>query len=152
MKTITEELYSKIKKVSESVRRELYKKGLVVPVKNNDGTITIGSYTIIKDGNGSFSVLDFTNEVILSGINLPQTAILVTNKLALGMYKDTELLEIDRRYGSADFEEQLYKRALERKPNSIISLYITKYDDAKLKKIEHKRTIIRSFEKLIKLV
>jgi hypothetical protein len=152
MKTITEELYGKIKKVSESVRRDLYKKGLVVPVKNSDGTITIGSYTIIKEDDGSFAILDFTDETILKGINLPQTAILVTNKLALGLYKDTELLESDRRYGSADFEEQLYKRALKRKSNDIVSLYITKYDDARIKKNEYKRTIIRSFEKLIKLV
>ena len=152
MKTITEELYGKIKKVSEAVRRDLYKKGLVVPVKNNDGTITIGSYTIIKEDNGSFSILDFTDEAVLTGINLPQTAILVTNKLALGLYKDTELLDSDRRYGSADFEEQLYKRALKRKSNDIVSLYITKYDDARIKKNEHKRAIIRSFEKLIKLV
>ena len=152
MKTISEELYGRIRKVSDSVRRELYQKGLVVPVRNNDGTISIGSFTIVKENDGSFSILDFSDEVVIHGINLPQTAILVSNKLALGLYKDSELLEIDRRYGSADFEEQLYKRALSRKADSVISLYVTKYDDAKHKKTEHKRTIIRSFEKLIKLV
>ena len=152
MKTITEELYGQIKKVSDEVRRDLYKKGLVVPVKNNDGTITIGSYSIVKEDDGSFAILDFSGESLIQGINLPQTAILVTNKLALGLYKDTELLETDRRYGSADFEEQVYKRAMKRKANAVISLYITKYDDARIKKTEYKRTIIRSFEKLIKLV
>jgi len=152
MKTIPEELYGQIKKVSETVRRDLYKKGLVVPIKNNDGTISIGSYSIVKEDDGSFAILDFSGESLIQGINLPQTAILVTNKLALGLYKDTELLETDRRYGSADFEEQVYKRAMKRKTNDVFSLYITKYDDARLKKTEHKRTIIRSFEKLIKLV
>ena len=152
MKTIPEELYGQIKKVSDTVRRELFQKGLVVPVKNNNGTISIGSYSIIKEDDGSFAILDFSGEALIRGINLPQTAILVTNKLALGLYKDTELLEADRRYGSADFEEQLYKRAMKHKSNSVISLYITKYDDARIKKTEHKRTIIRSFEKLIKLV
>jgi len=152
MNTIPEELYTRIKKVSDEVRKKLLVKGVVVPIKNKNGTISIGHFTIVKENNGSFSILDYSNEIMVKHINLPQTAILVSNKLALGLYKDTELLEMDRRYGSADFEEELYKRALNRKNSNVSSLYVSRYDDAKLKKAENKRNIVRSFEKLIKLV
>lgn len=152
MNTIPEELYTRIKKVSDKVRQNLLLKGVVVPIKNKNGTISIGHFTIVKENNGSFSILDYSNEIMVKHINLPQTAILVSNKLALGLYKDTELLEMDRKYGSADFEEELYKRALNRKNSNVSSLYVSRYDDAKLKKAENKRNIVRSFEKLIKLV
>jgi hypothetical protein len=152
MNTIPEELYTRIKKVSDEVRKKLLLKGVVVPIKNKNGTISIGHFTIVKENNGSFSILDYSNEIMVKHINLPQTAILVSNKLALGLYKDTELLEMDRRYGSADFEEELYKRALNRKNSNVSSLYVSRYDDAKFKKAENKRNIVRSFEKLIKLV
>ena len=132
MNTIPEELYTRIKKVSDKVRQNLLLKGVVVPIKNKNGTISIGHFTIVKENNGSFSILDYSNEIMVKHINLPQTAILVSNKLALGLYKDTELLEMDRKYGSADFEEELYKRALNRKNSNVSSLYVSRYDDAKL--------------------
>lgn len=152
MKNLSEDLYFKMKKVSDEVRKDLRRKGLVVPVKNNDGSINIGRYTIVKDMSGFFDILDYSGDIVVDKINLAQTAIVLANKLALGQYKDTTLLDADRHYGYADFEEKLYSKAINRKESSAISVYLSKYDDAKLKKNVHKLTITRSFEKLIKLV
>jgi hypothetical protein len=152
MKTIPKDIYRQLQLVSSEVKRELFYKGLVVPVQNEDGTISIGHYTIVKDSNASYAILDHAGEAIIDGINLPQSAILLANRLALGKYKDAELLIKDREYGYADFEEQLYKRAINRKNTDNFSIYLTKYDIAKVKKQSCKNAIIKSFEKLIKLV
>lgn len=152
MKNLTKDIYFKIKQVSEDVRKDLHDKGLVVPIKNKDGSIKIGRYTVIKDASGFFDILDSSGTVIVDKINLAQTAILLANKLALGKYTDTDLIDADRRYGYADFEEKLYEKALNRKQSGAVSLYLIKYDDAKLKKNVHKQAIAKSFEKLIKLV
>lgn len=149
---VPEELYSKIKNLSDTVRKDLRCKGLVIPVKHEDGSITIGGYTIKKNADGLYSITDFTKSVIVNNINLPQTAILVANRKALGYYRDADLLSVDQKYGYADFEERLYKRAMTRKSSDAFPLYITKYEDAKHKKIAFKRTIDKSFEKLLKLV
>ena len=151
MKTIPEELYKRIQKISEEVKQDLRRKGLVVPVKQDDGSITVGTYTIVKDPNG-YTILDFCDEEVVTGINLPQTAIIVANKLALGYYKDTKLLEEDKRYGFAEFEEKLYKRAMLNKSIDQFDIFLSKHSIAHYKKQEHKKTIINSFEKLIKLV
>lgn len=152
MKTTPEDLYFRMKKLSVEVRKDLLRKGIVVPTKNTDGTITIGKFTIVKNLNGSYAILDYTDDRIVDNINLPQTAIMVANKLALGHYKDSNLLDVDRRYGSADFEERLYRRAISRKSSDFISVYVTKYEIAKHKKNGYKESINRSFEKLLKLV
>jgi hypothetical protein len=152
MKTTPEDLYFQMKTLSVEVRKDLLSKGIVVPTKNDDGTVTIGNFTIVKNFNGSYAILDHTDEKIIDNINLPQTAIMVANKLALGHYKDSILLDVDRRYGSADFEERLYRRAMSRKSNDFISVYVTKYEIAKHKKTEYRESINRSFEKLLKFV
>jgi hypothetical protein len=152
MKTTPEDLYFQMKKLSVEVRKDLLRKGIVVPTKNTDGTITIGNFTIIKNFDGSYAILDHTDEKIIDNINLPQTAIMVANKLALGQYKDSILLDVDRRYGSADFEERLYKRAMSRKSNDFISVHVTKYEIAKYRKNGYRASINRSFEKLLELV
>jgi hypothetical protein len=151
MKQIPEELFNKIKKLSDEVKRDLRRKGLVTPVKNNDGTTSIGHYTIIRDLAG-YSILDFADEVLIDRINLPQTAIVVANKLALGQYKDSELLLADKNYGFADFEETLYKRAIEKYSSDKFDIYLSKYISAHDKKVSYKREVIKTFEKLIKLV
>jgi hypothetical protein len=152
MKTTPEDLYFRMKKLSVEVRKDLLRKGIVVPTKNTDGTITIGNFTIVKNLDGSYAILDHTDEKLVDNINLPQTAIMVANKLALGHYKDSILLDVDRRYGSADFEERLYRRALSKRSNDFISVYVTKYEIAKHKKNGYRESINRSFEKLLKLV
>lgn len=151
MKLTTEELYLKIQKLSESVKLDLRRKGLVVPVKNKDGSINVGSYRIVKNLQG-YTIVDYTNEVIVDRINLPQTAIITANRLALGQHKDTVLLNSDTQYGYAEFEEALYKRAVQSKTLKNFDIHLSKYGTAHLKKESHKNAIANSFHKLIKLI
>jgi hypothetical protein len=150
MNTIPEDLYNKIQKISENVRKELRSKGLVVPVQNSDGTVGIGPFSIKRDQYGYYAILDHTNDPIITGINLPQTAILVANRMALSYYRDDALLADDRRYGYADFEEALYKRGS--KDLDRYGVYLSKYSQSRLKKQTYKRSITNSFQKLVKLV
>jgi hypothetical protein len=151
MNTIPEELYNKIKKLSDQVRTELKTKGLVVPVQNDDGTTTIGKYTIIKEFDGYYSILDNWDDIVVTGINLPQTAIIIANRLALNHYRDDKLIEIDRKYGYANFEEALYKRGMQKNSDKF-DIYLSKYNQAHNKKKINKTHIVHSFQKLIKLV
>jgi hypothetical protein len=151
MNTIPEELYNKIKKLSDQVRNELKTKGLVVPIQNDDGTTTIGKYTILKEFDGCYSILDNWDDTVVTGINLPQTAIIIANRLALNHYRDDKLIEIDRQYGYANFEEALYKRGMQKNSDKF-DIYLSKYSQANNKKKSNKTYIVHSFQKLIKLV
>ena len=152
MKTIPEDLYSKIKKLSDQVRENLKTKGLVVPVQNANGTTTIGKFTITKDHAGCYNILDNWNDAVVTGINLSQTAIMIANKMALNHYKDDRLLETDRKYGYADFEENLYKKGMQTVNYDRFDIYVSKYNDAHCKKNSYKNDIIHRFQNLIKLV
>jgi hypothetical protein len=155
MKTIPEDLYNKIVKVSKQVHNELRRKGIVVPVKNRDGSIRIGSYTVVKTDSDFYEVLDHNQETVIKHINLPQTAAMLANNLALGRFVDKALLETDQHYGYALFEEQLQQRAIERsrkKSLEYFELALSKHKIAKTKKEIHKKDIVRSFEKLRNLV
>jgi hypothetical protein len=152
MKTIPDDLYKKILKISERVRGELRSKGLIVPVENDDGSIGIGPYSIAKDANGHYNILDHWNDVVVKGINLPQTAIIVANKMALTYNRDDKLLDIDRKYGYADFEETLYKRNMYTTNYDRFDVYVSKYNQARHKREEYKNTITHSFQKLVNLV
>jgi hypothetical protein len=154
MKNLNDDLLKKIAFIGKEVKQQLYQKGFVVPVKNKDGSINFGNYKMIRNQNGFYDILDFTNDIIITGINLPQTAVVLANKLALGYYKDSKLITEDKYYGYADFEEQLYKRALSRNKKSLdyFDVSLGKYSVAKDKKKLHKRAIINSYEKLIKLI
>lgn len=151
MKTIPEDLYNKIVKVSKQVHNELRLKGIVVPVRNRDGSIRIGAYTVVKTDTDFYEILDHNREPVVEHINLPQTAAMLANNLALGKFIDKTLLETDQYYGYALFEEQLYQRALERsrkKSLEYFELTSNKRTIAKTKKEIYKKDIVRSFEKL----
>jgi len=151
MITAPEDLYKKISQVSSEVRKTLRKKGLVIPVKNKNGSISIGHFTIVKDPDG-YVILDWEDEILIQKINLPQTAILVANKLALGHYQDNRLLALDQQYGYCDFEEKLYKKSMPTTDFERFGIYLTKYELIQSKKQQFKQEIANSFEKLIKLI
>ena len=155
MKTIPEDLYNKIVKVSKQVHNELRLKGIVVPVRNRDGSIRIGAYTVVKNDSDFYEILDHNRESIVDHINLPQTAAMLANNLALGRFIDKVLLETDQYYGYALFEEQLHQRSIERsrkKSLEYFELVSNKHRIAKTKKEIYKKDIVRSFEKLRNLV
>ena len=154
MKNITDDLYKKITRMSDQVRNDLQRKGFVVPVEHRDGSISIGNYKIKKNLDNFYSIVDCRNEVIASQINLPQTAALVANGLALGKFLDKDIIQEDRYYGYALFEEELHTRTLQ-KGNAIsldkYGVSLSKYTVFKAKKEIHKREIMKSFEKLRKI-
>ena len=70
------------------------------------------------------------------------------------MYKLLALIDVDKKYGYADFKEQLYKRAVERVDRSLdyFDINLEKHKTALHKKAVYKREITKSFEKLTKLL
>lgn len=154
MKNLTEDLLKKLSQLDREVKSQLRDKGFVVPIKNKNGTIRFGWYTVVKNTNGSYAILDHANEAIVSGLNLPQTALITANSLALGKHTDSQLIDLDRRYGYADFKEQVHKKAIERDDKSLdyFDINLEKHKIALHKKATHKREIMTSFEKLTKLL
>lgn len=152
MLSTSDHIYNKFQNLAKTVKADLAKKGLAIPRKNGDGTISVERFKIVKGSTGLYSIVDSNNETIVNNINLPETAVLLANGLALGKWLDQELYNVDRDYGYKLFEEQLYKR------NAVASLKQNKVDRADMlftrSKIAHskvesaKRTIQHSFEKL----
>jgi hypothetical protein len=155
MKNIPVELYKKIEQVSKEVKKDLFRKGIIVPVKNKDGSIRVGKFRIVKNDNGCYSIRNFANDVVVDNINLPQTAAVVANGLALGKFKDDKLIDADQNYGYAMFDEMIHKRAVERSKNKSLEhfeLMMTKCTIAKARKEYYKSDVVRSFQKLVNLI
>lgn len=155
MDHLPEHLIKKILHVSNEVKEEFRKKGVAIPTINDNGSISLGNYTVTKNSNGFYNVLDYSGEAVVSQLNLPQTAAIVANNLALGKFVDVELVDKDRRYGYALFEEDQSKRALaksSKKDLSYFDLMLTKHMISKAKKELYKSDIVKSFEKLRNLV
>lgn len=152
---MNEQLFFKVEKLAHSIRDELRKKGLVIPTDNGDGTVSVDNYTIKKQKSGFYAIEDSYNETIVDKINLPQTAALLANGLALGKWVDDNILTADRKYGYNLFEEQVAKRGIE---NSVrqkdyvkLDVFYSKMSDASSRKNQAKATITNSFEKLRRL-
>lgn len=148
MKEIPNHLYEKIVSLSKEVKDNFRKKGVVIPVKNDDDSISLGPYTVIKDKHGFYQIYDYREEVIVERINLPQTAIMLANGLALGRFLDKKLLNKDQKYGYALFEETLHKN----KTKKNVDLHLAKLSSARAKREYYQHDINTSFEKLRKLV
>jgi hypothetical protein len=155
MKNVHNDLYGKITQVTAEVKESLRKKGLVVPVKNRDGSIGVGHYRIKKDSNGYYAIVDRRGDLVVGSINLPQTAAVLANGIALGRSTDDKILEADKNYEYAFFDEQVHSRAVELskdKPLERFELMLTKRNIARIRKENYRNEIVKSFEKLIKLV
>jgi hypothetical protein len=155
MKPVTEDLYKKIVKVSTEVKKEFRSKGLVIPIENKDGSVTLDNFTINKDSNGFYAIINSRGHIVVEQINLPQTAAVLANGLALGKLLDNDLLKKDQEYGYALFDELLHEQAVGRsnkKSLDYFDLRLTKCMIARAKKEHYKSDIVKSFEKLIKLV
>lgn len=139
-------LFKKVIDLSKKINSQFCQKGIAIPVKNDDGSITLGNYTIIKNDT-FFAIKDYSNQIILEKINLPQTAILLANSLALGKFIDKKLIDNDQRYGYALFEEKRYGKKPKKKDLEKFVLFESKLIDAKLKKGIHQKYILDKFVK-----
>lgn len=153
MKHLPNDIYKKIKDLDANVKEQLKRQGIVVPVQERDGSIRVGFYKIIKH-NGVYSIVDFGNESIVDYINLPQSAALLANRLALGKGIEDSILTADRKYGHALFEETLQQNLAIKhiKKNKLddADLMYTKAKISKFKKERYRDEIARGFEKLIR--
>jgi hypothetical protein len=154
MKQTPDDIYQKVKQLGLDVKEQLKRQGIIIPTKTPDGSIRVGYYTIKRNKTGFYSILDYSNEAVVEFINLPQTAAMLANRLALGKYLDDELLDADRRYGHALFEEELHLTLAERnlKANNVdrADVMFTKFKIAKHRKEQHRKTIVIGFDKLMR--
>lgn len=150
MKLPSNYLIQRIEHLSKKVKENLRRKGMIVPVTNPDKSISLGHYRVVKRPSGFYTILDYGNEVVVDNINLPQTAVLVANGLALGKFLNKQLIEKDKFYGYAAFEEDLTKRAINRRDfdRDRRDFVTNKYLIARAKKDRYKKSIDRDFEKL----
>ena len=152
--TIPKELFSKVEELAQKVKSDLQRKGLVVPIKNPDGTINLGSFKIVHKDH-QFYIVDRRNEIVVGPMNLAQTAILVANDLALGRIVDNTLINSDKWFGWKSFDEESYQRSarINIKKHNIeqAEIFLTRADIAKQQKNQWKRTIIDKFERLRKV-
>ena len=153
MKLLPNDVYSKIEQLSRDAKSKLLQQGVVVPIKGKDGVIKVGNYTIKRKKDGFYCIMDFEREIIIDRINLPQTAAVVANRLALGKYVEDEVVNADAGYGYALFDEELHN-ALAKKnimANMIdrAEVMYTKSKISKFKKEQHMKTVMRSFNKLM---
>jgi hypothetical protein len=153
MENLPSKLYNKIQQLSFEVKKDLQKRGMVAPVKNSDGSVNIGYYKIIRNKLG-YSVLDSYGDIVEQGLNLPQSAVLLANSLALGRYKDKVVVDNDRRYGYALFEEELHTKKKESKKTSLeyYDVSVAKASEARSKKEFYKKDLLNKYEKLMRLV
>lgn len=152
MKTI-KEIYSQITKLNKEVKQKLLQKGLVVPIKRDDATIQVGPYFIKKIVQGHYNIVDDKNYIVVEGINLPQTAIIIANKLALNKWTDVDLIQIDKKYGYAVFDELAHTRSkktnLKKQNYDRADIMYNKSLIANRKKEYYKNLINVNFRKLL---
>lgn len=148
-------ILKELSSIQKNVEKDLRKKGLVPAKKSKDGTIKIGSFFIMKETTGFYSILDNNSNKIVDGINLPHSAAILANNLALGRWTNREILDLDRKYGHYTFDEQLCKkyftRNFENKKYDKAEIMNEKYRIAKNKKNYYKNKILEGFNKLIKI-
>ena len=153
MKKIPSNVYNQFQLVAKQVLTDLKSKGHVVPVQEPNGNLKFEKFAVVKNSNGLYSVQS-RNITYFENLNLPQTAAIIANNLALGKFVDTTLVNLDRDYGFKLFEEEVYRRAARRQKNDIdqIVFYNTRRQIAKVQKQAIKDRIMKSFKKLIAIV
>jgi hypothetical protein len=155
MSLVSDQILKKFKIVVSNVKNDFKKQGIAVPVKNSDGSIALDQYFVIKESTGFYSIKNKLGDIILGNINLPQSAMLLANSLALGRMIDTKLYNLDQEYGFRTFEvELLSKRAHSSlKKNNVdrADFLFTRLGIAQARGNSAKATIFNSFEKLRKI-
>ena len=142
--------YKTLETVSKAVKKDLQKRGFVIPTKNQDGSLKIGNFSISKQGE-FFTIFDNHNKIVIDNINLPQSAILLANSLSIRRCIDNKILTADRNYGYAEFEEHLYRQQankIKKKDLERASIILSKSKTQQNKKESCKQSISKQFEKL----
>jgi hypothetical protein len=155
MSLTSDQILKKFKLVASAVKQDLKKKGIAIPTKNSDGSINVEQYLIVKDSAGFYSIKNKIGDVVVGRINLPQSALLIANSLALGKMVDSYLYNLDQEYGFRSFEMELFEKRARKsiKKNNIdrADFLFTRLNLSRSRAKLAKDNIINSFEKLKKI-
>jgi hypothetical protein len=156
MKPLSPNVLRELISLNQQVNKNLINKGYVPPKKTKDGHIKVGSFIIKKDARGFYDILDIDGFMMVSNLNLPQSAAILANKMALGIRTDNEIVILDAYYGHYSFDEQhckhLYEKNCDRKNYAKADLFLEKLQNARLKKKYFYNRITEGFSKLIKII
>jgi hypothetical protein len=154
MSLTSDQLLKKFKTVADSVKQDLRKKGVIVPTKNKDGLVKFDNVVIKKMPTGFYSIETMTGDVILDKINLPQSAVLLANGLALKKMVDDYFFNLDKEYGFRKFEVDLFqlraRQSLKKNNIDRADFLYTRLKISEDKAKSAKASIVNSFEKLAK--
>jgi hypothetical protein len=149
---LSTQLYKKLVNLTRSTKNSLRVKGIAIPSKIDDNNIKIGDYVIVKNTENYYSVLDQNRSIVYDQINLPQTAIILANALAVGKKPELAIIEQDSRYGFNIFNTQNYSRlakSLSKKGDwDRYDSILIKKESSKEKADVARNYIVRTFEKL----
>ncbi len=153
MQKIPNNVYNQFQLVAKQVLTDLKRKGHVVPIPGPNGSLKFEKFTVVKNSKGLYTVCG-KNVTYFEDINLPQTAAIIANNLALGKILDISIVNLDRDYGYRLFEEELYQKAINRPKNSLdqFIMYDTRKRIARARKQAIKDRIMTSFKKLTNIV
>jgi len=153
MTNLTPKLFEDVKYLATKVRSDLKGKGFVVPAKNKDGSVTVGEFRIVKKDDGFYIAKG--NNAFLGPINMPESAIIVANNLALGKQLDHALLENDKWFGFKRFDEEASLHGArvceKRKDPDRADLLYNKAAIAKHQKDQYKSSILSAYNQLKRL-
>lgn len=152
---INNQLFKKVEKLAEGVKQDFKSKGLAIPTKDDDGSVKFNEYTVIKNKQGFYVVLNALKDPVFEHINLVQTAIIIANNLAIKRFADDSIISYDQQYGYNTFEEEQYKRVAQssakKKDWDRVDTMMIKQHIAHLKAEAAKNHILSSFEKFRRL-
>ncbi len=153
MKAVDKELFNKVENVAKTVLNDLRKKGYVVPTKVDNNVIDFDGFKVGKDIENTYYIVNQRYDITIRYINLPQTAALLANRLALGKGVDNTILNDDRTYGFRQFDMQRYKQSMSKvkKDFDQFTVFETRYQIAEAQAKNCKRRIADAFEKLRRL-
>lgn len=156
MKKFNADLVKELISLNRNVVRDLRTRGYVPPTKTKDGKVKVGSYLIEKDLNGFYSIKDNEGSIINQNINLPQSAAILANNLALGMRTEKDkILILDTYYGHYYFDElncQKLYRKYSLQNSGRAEILLEKLQTARLKKKFFLNKIIEGFDNLLRIV
>jgi hypothetical protein len=149
------QLFKKVEQLAEGVKKDFRSKGLVIPVLEDDGSVRFDDYTVTRNKQGFYVILNLVRTPIVENINLPQTAIILANNLAIGKMVDDKILDHDKQYGFSLFEEEQYTRiaqsSAKKQDWERVDTLIIKKNIAHIRAESAKKNILSSFEKFRRL-
>jgi hypothetical protein len=151
---VPDKLYKQFLLLSNEVKKEFRKKGVVIPTLTTRG-LKLGRFIVVKKSTGFYAIEDQKGEILYDRINLQQTAVLIANDLDLGKFVKNEILNLDQRYGWAAFEEECHKRGsvvLKNKSYEQSDIRSIKAKISSQKKKIYRDQIQRQFRKLCNLI